>query len=246
MVNEILDLLKETNNKATFFTVASLVRNSQEILNRIVEEGHELASHSCSHKMVSEQTEEEFGDDLKRSQDLLSSVTGQNVAGFRAPSWSVNRENRTYVIDFLKENGFLYDSSIFPFKTFLYGDNEADLYRNMITSDSGNSIHEIPPSVLEFNKIRIPFSGGFYFRVLPYFFIKKGIKITNKKGHPAVMYLHAYDMDPGQPKIIKGFTNRIIHYTKLKSCKAKFKRLLQDFKFGRMDEYVQGLMKGSG
>ena len=233
--------MKESNNKATFFAVASLVHRSPELFQRIVDEGHELASHSYSHKMLNKQSREEFEKDFEKSMDIFSSITDHKISGFRAPSWSVNEENKTYVIDILNKHGFLYDSSIFPFKTFLYGDNNAPHYPYVINSDNSPPLYEVPPSILKFNRIRIPFSGGFYFRVLPYVFIKNSIKKTNKMGHPAVIYLHAYDMDPGQPKNIKGFTNRMIQYTNLKSCKGKLQKLLHDFKFGRMDEYVKEL-----
>jgi polysaccharide deacetylase family protein (PEP-CTERM system associated) len=240
-LNNILRLLKKTNNNATFFTVALLARRSPELIKRIVAEGHELAWHSYSHKMVTEQTAEEFEIDIKNSLDIFSSISDQKIVGFRAPYWSVNDENKKSVVTTLKKHGLLYDSSIFPFKTFQYGDNKAHRYPNVLSADNGSSIYEIPPSVIQYSNYRIPFSGGFYFRMLPYVFIKKWIKKTNKEGYPAIMYFHPYDMDPEQPRIIKGFRERTIMYTNQKGCKKKFEQLLHDFRFGRMDEYVKGM-----
>jgi polysaccharide deacetylase family protein (PEP-CTERM system associated) len=240
-LNEILRLLKKTNNKATFFTVALLARRHPELIKRIVAEGHELAWHNYSHKMVTLQNDEEFEIDLKNSLDIFSSITDKKIAGFRAPYWSVNDENKTHVVTALNKYGFLYDSSIFPFKTFQYGNNKAPRYPHVLSVNNGSSIYEIPPSIITYSNYRIPFSGGFYFRMLPYAFIKRWIKRTNKEGYPAIMYFHPYDMDPDQPKIIKGFRERTIMYTNQKGCKKKFEKLLHDFRFGRMDEYVKSL-----
>jgi polysaccharide deacetylase family protein (PEP-CTERM system associated) len=240
-LNYILTLLRKTNNKATFFTVASLARRSPEIIKRIDSEGHEIALHSYSHKMLTELNQEEFEEDIKRSLDVMASVTDQKISGFRAPYWSVNDQNRDFVVKVLGRNGFNYDSSIFPFKTFQYGDSRAPRYPNIIQTDNGSCITEVPPSILEFFKKRIPFSGGFYFRLLPYKLIKSGIRRVNKEGYPAIFYFHPYDIDSEQPRIARGFKERIILYANLRKCRQKFEKLLHNFKFGRMDEYVRGL-----
>lgn len=240
-LDHILGLLKKTGNKATFFTVAMLARKHPELIKRVIDNGHELALHTYSHKMLTELNESEFETDLSKSLDIFSSITDQKIIGFRAPYWSVNDTNKAYVVTLLKKYGFVYDSSIFPFKTFQYGDDKAPLYPNVLRSDNGNSIHEIPPSVVKCSNFRVPFSGGFYFRMLPYVFIKNWIRKIGKAGHPAVMYFHPYDLDPGQPRIIKGFRERTIMYANQKRCREKFKRLLHEFRFGRMDDYVKGL-----
>lgn len=239
-LDHILGLLKKTGNKATFFTVALLALKHPELIKRIVDEGHELALHTYSHKMLSEMSKEELESDVKNSLDIFSSITDQKIAGFRAPYWSVNGSNRDHVVITLNRFGFNYDSSIFPFKTFQYGDVKAPRYPYVLKAADGTSIYEVPPSILEYSGRRVPFSGGFYFRMLPYAFIKHGIKRTNKEGYPAVMYFHPYDMDPAQPKIIKGFKERIIMYANQKGGRKKFERLLNDFRFGRMDEYIKG------
>jgi polysaccharide deacetylase family protein (PEP-CTERM system associated) len=242
-LDTILRILKKTDNKATFFTVASLVRRSPEIIKRIAAEGHELALHSYSHKMLTEQSEDEFENDLKISLETLATVSEQKIAGFRAPYWSVNEQNKNIVVGMLRKFGFLYDSSIFPFKTFQYGDSTAPCYPYVLRNYSGDSIYEIPPSILKLSNIRIPFSGGFYFRVLPYALITAGIRKANKEGYPAVLYFHPYDIDPEQPKTVRGFRERIILYSNLRRGRSKFERLLHEFRFGRMDEYVKGLSR---
>ncbi|RJO59927.1 DUF3473 domain-containing protein [candidate division WS5 bacterium] len=240
-LNIILSLLRKTDNKATFFTVALLARRYPHLIRRIVDEGHELAWHSYSHKMVTELSEEEFESDLNNSLDIFSSITSQKIAGFRAPYWSVTDANKTYVARLLNKYGFLYDSSIFPFKTFQYGDNKAPRHPNALSAGSGNFIREIPPSVVEYLSFRVPFSGGFYFRMLPYPFVKSCISRINHEGYPAVIYLHPYDMDPSQPRVIRGFRERTIMYSNQNGCKKKFERLLNEFRFGRMDEYAGSL-----
>ena len=117
-LDTVLNLLKKTDNKATFFTVALLARKHPEAMKRIVDNGHELALHSYRHKTITEQSAEEFEDDIKNSIEIFTSISDQKVAGFRAPCWSVNNENKSFVVNTLNKYGFLYDSSIFPFKTY--------------------------------------------------------------------------------------------------------------------------------
>jgi polysaccharide deacetylase family protein (PEP-CTERM system associated) len=240
-LNTVLHLLKKTDNKATFFTVALLARKHPEAIKRIITEGHELALHSYSHKMITEQSEEEFENDIKNSLNIFSSISDHKVVGFRAPCWSVNDENKTFVINTLKKYGFLYDSSVFPFKTYQYGNSKAPFYPYILSAKNGSRIDEIPPSVIKYLNIRIPFSGGFYFRMLPYTLIKNGIRRTNKEGYPAVSYFHLHDVDTEYPRLIKGFKERFIVYANQERCKDKFEKMLHDFRFGRMDEYVKGL-----
>jgi polysaccharide deacetylase family protein (PEP-CTERM system associated) len=241
-INKILKLLKSTDNKATFFTVALLAQRHPHLIKRIVDEGHELAWHSYSHKMVTEQTAEEFEDDLNKSLEIFYKISKQQIIGFRAPYWSVNDNNKSLVVAMLRKYGFLYDSSIFPLKTFQYGDSKAPHCPYILKTENDETIPEIPPSIMNCLNMRIPFSGGFYFRMLPYAVIKRGIVSTNNKGFPAVMYFHPYDMDYQQPRIIKGFKERTIMYANQRGGKEKFKRLLQDFRFCRMDEYAKGLL----
>jgi len=237
----VLGLLKKTDNKATFFTVALLARKHPEAIKRIIDEGHELGLHSYSHKMLTLMSNEEFERDIINSLDIFASVSDQKVVGFRAPCWSVNEGNKAFVVSTLKKYGFLYDSSIFPFKTYQYGNNTAPPYPNILSADNGSRIHEIPPSVFEYLNIRIPFAGGFYFRMLPYTLIKRGINGTNKKGYPAVTYFHLHDVDTEYPRLIKGLKERFIVYANQKKCKEKFEKMLHDFRFGRMDKYVASL-----
>ncbi len=244
-LDTVLGLLRKTDNKATFFTVALLARKHPEAMKRIVDEGHELALHSYRHKMLTKQSAEEFEEDVKNSIEILSSVSDQKIAGFRAPCWSVNSDNKSFVVNTLKKYGFLYDSSIFPFKTYQYGDSSAPLYPNMLSIENGTCIHEIPPSITEYFNFRIPFSGGFYFRMLPYALIKNGIRRMNNAGYPAVTYFHLHDVDTNYPRLIKGIKERFIVYANQKRCKEKFERMLHDLRFGRMDEYVKGLDNNS-
>ena len=245
-LNTVLHLLKKTENKATFFTVALLARKHPETIRRIDTEGHELALHSYSHRMITEQNKEEFETDIRSSIDIFSSISDQKVVGFRAPCWSVNDKNRTFVVSTLKKYGFLYDSSIFPFKTYQYGNSKAPTYPNILSAGNGSRINEIPPSVIEYFNIRIPFSGGFYFRMLPYAFIKRGIRGFNRKGYPAVTYFHLHDVDTEYPRLIKGLKERFIVYANQKKCKEKFEKMLHDFRFGRVDEYVMRLTRDNG
>lgn len=237
----VLDLLKEAKVEATFFVLGYVAEHFPELVKRIKNENHEIATHGYAHESILKQTPAEFESDLQKSIEVLEGITGEKVLGFRAPQFTVVKKT-AWVIDILKRNGLKYDSSIFPVKTHLYGVPNAPVYPYSVSSTDitkpwpREELLEIPLSVFRIPLIgwNIPVAGGFYLRFFPYFFIRYAIRKINKSGQPAVCYLHPWELDPEQPRI-----NSLgwYHYYRLSSTKGKLKKLLMDFEFTSSRRY---------
>ena len=234
---KVLSLLDKTDNKSTFFVLGECAENFPDLILDIYKRGHEIASHGYEHKLIYKQSNDYFANDLEKSVKLLQSIIGEKVLGFRAPYWSVYKENK-WVWDVLRDNGIIYDSSLFPFRTYLYGDNSFPRFRYSVDVSPSSTVEEIPPSVSEIRGARIPFSGGFYFRVLPYPCINYFVNRTNRKeSRPAVIYLHPYELDVKKPKSSKGFLNNFILDYNIRNNEKKFLKLLTDFRFISIKSY---------
>lgn len=233
----LLTMLRETNNKSTFFVLGEVAEKFPNLIKEIHNQGHEIASHCFEHKLVYDLTKEDFHKDLSKSKAILEDIIGEPIIGFRAPYWSINPDTH-WVWDVLKENGIKYDSSLYPFKTYLYGDNNFPRFHHQIKTCVNGPIEEVPPSTLELLKMRIPFCGGFYFRLLPYWIIRWGFNSINKKeDNPGVFYLHPYEIDKNKPKSSKGFRNNFILHVNVKKAKKKLHKLFTDFDFVSVQEY---------
>ena len=231
----LLKLFAHTGTKATFFCVGQVVEEHPELIRRIREEGHEIASHSYAHKLIYEQEPEEFEADLKKSKELIIDACGVSPKGYRAPSWSVT-EKSLWALDILKKLGFTYSSSIFPTKNFLYGIPDAPPYANTRIVN-GEPFLEIPPSTFKFLGKRFGFSGGFYFRALPAFMIKHFTNSQNKAGYPVVYYLHPVEIDRGCKRVEMGLVDKIITYYGLRGCFKKLTAILKKYEFTSIEEY---------
>lgn len=236
----LLDLFNKYDVKATFFILGYIAENFPDLIRKIQEEGHEIASHGYHHLDIRQLTKEQFEKDLLLSINTLEKITGNKVLGFRAPFFSIDK-NTFWAIDILKKY-LKYDSSIFPIRTPLYGVPNAPrfVYRpnaeNPINNDPHENFIEIPPATHHISLIgNIPIAGGFHFRFLPYFYIKYGLKKLNKKNIPAVFYIHPKDLDRDMPKIPSyGW----FYYFGLKKAKQKFEKLLEDFHFSSIKEVL--------
>ncbi|MCX7974797.1 MAG: polysaccharide deacetylase family protein [Candidatus Aminicenantes bacterium] len=232
-VQKILDLCRLFQVKATFFILGLTAEKYPNLVPLIKNSGHEIACHGYRHCLIYKLTPLEFENELKKALTILERQTGEKIIGFRAPSWSVTKE-MTWFFRLLKNYNFLYDSSLFPFKTFLYGEKNLEAKPFWM-----EGLLELPPSTLTFFRFKIPFSGGFYFRVMPYWLIKKGIKKLNSQGIPAIVYLHPREIDPQSPRLPFPLKERIIHYAGLKETLTKLKKLLKNFRFTSIKEYFQ-------
>lgn len=240
--NLILDLLDEVGTNATFFVLGCVADRHPELVRRIVQQGHELASHGYTHRMVSQMNKEEFRKDLVRSKTSLEEISGVKVECFRSPTWSI-LENSLWALEVLEEEEFRYDSSIQPFKTHLSGIRKAPLtFFHPRVNGKTLKLLEIPPAVAEIGSVRIPFAGGLYFRVLPFFMVKYFLQEVNKD-RPGVTYFHPWEVDPGQPRLEVSPFTKFTHYYYLKNNLGKIKNFLNNFQFCPMKELIEETKK---
>jgi len=239
--NKILDLFEKNKVKATFFTLGYIGEKFPDLIKEIDSRGHEIASHSYAHLDIRKVTKEKFESDLKKSVEILEKITGKKILGFRAPYFSIDKKS-FWAMEILSKY-FTYDSSIFPVKTPLYGIKNAprNIYKPNIIDptiiDSKSSLIEIPMATDRIPIIgNIPIAGGFYLRFLPYFYMKYGLKKINKNKKSFIFYIHPKDLDPEIPKI-REYTWH--HYHNLKKSTKKFEKILNDFEFTTIKEYLK-------
>jgi len=232
--NAILDLFSEKDIKATFFTLGCIAEKSKSLVRRIVEDGHELASHGYDHTRVIHQTEEQFRNDADKTKKLLEDISGVNVRGYRAASYSIGEKN-LWALDVLQQCGYQYSSSIYPIKHDLYGMPSAPRFEFYPRGNSG--ILEIPVSTIELAGRRFPCGGGGFFRLYPYALSKWAIQRVNRNdAQPSIFYFHPWEIDPDQPKQQGiSFKTRFRHYLNLSKMRQRLVNLISDFHWGRMD-----------
>jgi polysaccharide deacetylase family protein (PEP-CTERM system associated) len=234
----LLQILDEHNTKATFFVLGWIAERAPELISDIASEGHEIASHGYGHELLYEIGEKKFKEDIRRSKEILKKITGKNPIGYRAPNFSIT----DWAIEILKEEGFIYDSSLFPAD---FHDRYGKIKGFGIGSNKGifeisENFYEITIPVLKFGNKKIPWGGGGYFRFLPYPIYKKGIKKILKGCSNFVFYLHPWELDPGQPKVRRiKWHYKLRHYTGLKTTESKLRKLISDFKFSPIRETIK-------
>lgn len=231
---DVLDLFLAQGKRATFFVLGWIAERHPALVRRIVAEGHELASHGYDHASVHGFTPEQFREDVTRTKAILEAVSGVQVRGYRAPSYSINGGN-LWALDVLAETGHAYSSSIYPIHHDLYGMPEAPRFPFRIHPDS---ILEIPVTTVKLGRRNYPCGGGGYFRLLPYGTFRWMLRRVNEQdGQPGLFYFHPWEVDPGQPRFSDApLKSRFRHYLNLDSMHARLERLLRDFDWGRMDE----------
>jgi len=227
----LLQLCSDAGAKATFFVLGCIGEDYPEIVRTIVAQGHEVASHGYSHQLAYQQSREEFKADVAKSVGILEDVTGGKVLGYRAPSWSIVKENLHYLTA-LEELGLLYDASIFPVKTFLYGipDAPREIHRPAVDGRELN-LYEVPMSVMRLAGRNIGYSGGFYFRFFPGCLIKQAIRSANRQGKQAILYLHPREIDATERKLSLPWKEAFIHYYDIAGTRAKLEDMLRSFRF---------------
>jgi len=240
-VDKLLDICDEHDVKSTCFIVGDIAENKPHIVKAIHQRGHEIASHSYAHGLIYEMSPDEFRKDLAKSCNMLEQIIGEKVVGFRAPSWSVREDTLPWFYQILEEQGLVYSSSVFPGKTYLYGipGFPQEIHRPLVDGHQFN-IWEIPQTLFSFAGIQIGFSGGFYLRFFPYWFVKRQIKRSNNAGKSVFIYLHPREIDPDSPKLKLPLLEKMIHYYGVKGCEKKFRRILGKFdsSFVRMSDFI--------
>jgi polysaccharide deacetylase family protein (PEP-CTERM system associated) len=233
-IQKILNLLSDQDTKATFFTLGWIAERYPAIVNKIVAGGHELASHGYAHQRVSNLTKQEFKTDILKAKEILENISGQAILGYRAPSYSIGKNN-IWAFKILAETGHTYSSSIYPVQHDHYGYPGAPRFA---FRDQNTGLIEVPISTVKIMNRMLPVGGGGFFRFYPYPFSRYLINRVNLLDkQPTVFYLHPWELDPGQPMQSNISTKtRFRHYLNLHKTEGRLKRLLQDFNWGRMDE----------
>jgi polysaccharide deacetylase family protein (PEP-CTERM system associated) len=231
-IDVVLQLLAESQSQATFFTLGWIAERYPRLVERIVSEGHELASHGYAHQRATEQTPAAFLEDIRSAKALLEDIGGVEVRGYRAPSFSVGAANR-WAFDCIAEAGYRYSSSVYPIRHDHYGMPDAPRFPYR----SREGLLEVPLSTVRVLSINLPAGGGGYFRLLPYCVSRTLIRhINSQDQRPAVFYFHPWELDAEQPRI--GGTSlktRVRHYVNLHRTLPRLQRLLRDFAWGRID-----------
>lgn len=269
---EILDhstqnskLITQNSPKGTFFVLGWIAERYPDLVRRIQKEGHEIACHGYAHKLIYKQSKEEFREDIKKAKAILEDIIGEEVIGYRAPSYSITNKSK-WAFEILVEEGFKYDSSIFPVHHDFYGMPEAPRFPFVISLNGTNSyefsvlnyelntfqnsklithnskfIIEFPISTVKLFGQNFPISGGGYFRLFPYPLIKKGLKsINEKENKPFIFYIHPWEFDFDQPRVNHiSFRSKFRHYANLNKTKEKFKKIMMDFKFSTIKNILE-------
>jgi polysaccharide deacetylase family protein (PEP-CTERM system associated) len=232
-VNRILDLLNEKEAKATFFTLGWIAERYPQLVHRIVREGHELASHGYGHERASDLTEQAFYADIHSAKSILEDLSGQQVKGYRAPSFSIGTGN-LWAFDTLARAGYQYSSSIYPIQHDHYGMPDAPRFAHVIRT----GLLEVPVTTLHMFNRNWPSSGGGYFRLLPYALSRWMLSRVNAmEQQAALFYFHPWEIDVDQPRIAEASAKaRFRHYVNIDRMEAKLSRLMSDFQWGRMDD----------
>lgn len=225
----LLDLFDETGTKATFFVVGWIAERFPDLVRRIAEAGHELASHSYWHEVIPRHDRRSLGADLERSKGLLEEISGAPVAGFRAPGGSITPEC-AWAFDVILEQGFSYDSSIWPAMSSHGGFATPFSGPHSLRTASGE-LTEIPASTLRIGGMRLPYAGGGFLRLFPYRLIRAAIVQNVRQGDPTTVYVHPRDLDRDQPRMSLPRRRYFKYYVGLASTESKLRALLSNFRF---------------
>ena len=233
-VDIIMRLLAERGIRATCFILGWVAKHHPEVVKQISENGHEIACHGWDHTLVYTQSREVFRRDTREAVSRIEDLAGARVLGYRAASFSITRQS-LWAIDVLGELGFAYDSSVFPIRHPRYG-----------IPDAPRGPYEIVPGFWEFpmttlslaRGFNLPVGGGGYFRLYPYLFTRWALKRVNTSGIPAIVYLHPWEFDPGQPRINASILARFRHYVSLAKTARRLRRMCGDFRFAPIKEVL--------
>jgi len=232
----VLAVLAEAGVRGTFFVLGRVAERHPELVREIALAGHEIATHGWSHAFVYRMTPRSFRDELARSMEVLAELSGRPVLGHRAPFFSITKES-LWALDIMAELGLRYDSSIYPVLNYRYGIDGAERWPHAV-GRNGRPFAEFPISTWRVLGRNVPIAGGAYFRILPYVVTRMGFRSINRQGHPAVFYLHPWELDPDHPRIPLPRRIALTHYANLRATERRLRRLLRDFRFAPMKEVL--------
>jgi polysaccharide deacetylase family protein (PEP-CTERM system associated) len=232
----LLDLFAQRGAKATFFVLGWVAKKFPGLVCQISKEGHQVGCHGYAHQVIYSAGPDHFRTDLRLAKQFVEDALGAQVKSYRAPSYSIT-SNTLWALDILAEEGFDYDSSIFPVIHDHYGISNAPRFPYLRFVNGGQFIKEFPPSTIRFLGVNCPVAGGAYFRLFPYGMTAWALRQINQiERQPAMAYLHPWEIDPDQPRIPAPWKSRFRHYQNLESTEAKCRRLLKDFSWGPMEQ----------
>ena len=229
----ILEQFARWDIRGTFFTLGWVADRYPALVRQIAAGGHEVASHGYAHELIYELTPQQFQDDVTRAKNVLEAIGGAEVKGYRAPTFSLNSRTE-WAFRILEETGHTYSSSTYPVRHDLYGDPNAPRFSYR---PDGGSLLEIPMTTLRVGSRNLPIAGGGYFRLLPYGIYRTALRRFGKREEkPGIFYFHPWEIDADQPKVHEASRrSKFRHYLNIAAVPTRLDRLLQDFKWGRMD-----------
>ncbi|MFC1475536.1 XrtA system polysaccharide deacetylase [Candidatus Zixiibacteriota bacterium] len=236
-VMTLLAIFERFGVHATFFMLGWIVEKLPGIVESIAAGGHEIGSHGYTHRLAFNQDRSEFTKDIEQSVALIRKAADVEIKGYRAPSFSIG-ERTPWAWKVLADAGLAYDSSIFPVHHDTYGSPDLPRYPFRFELEDGRVVDEIPLTTVRFMGHNLPAAGGGYLRLFPYWYTRRAIRAANRIGQPAVVYLHPWEIDPHQPRNKLSLLSRFRHYTNLDTTIYKLERLLSDFRFGSISEYL--------
>ena len=239
----VLQAFDRAGVKATFFTLGWVAERHPALVRRIVDAGHELASHGHGHALVHTLTPAQFRNDLVRAKGMLEQAGGAEVQGYRAPTFSIGTRN-PWAFEVLARTGHRYSSSVYPVRHDLYGMPDAPRFSYR---PDASGLVEIPMTTLKVGARNVPIAGGGYFRLMPYTVFRGLLRRFHAREHRAsVFYFHPWEIDPGQPRIAGASAKaRFRHGVSLRAMLPRVERLLRDFRWGRMDEVFAAELSGA-
>lgn len=225
----LLGLLEEHGARGTFFVLGWIAERYPQLVRSIAGAGHEVASHGWGHERVTTLTPAGFRDSVRRSREELEKITGQAVLGYRAPSFSIV-EGTEWALDILIEEGYRYDSSLFPVKRRGYGYAKGARHPYWLDRGAGRLL-EVPPATIRRFGTNLPAAGGAYFRLLPFGLVEAGLRQAERLGRPGTFYIHPWEWDEGQPVLPVSRLTRLRHYGGVPRTWPRLQRLLGRFRF---------------
>ena len=238
--DQLLELFERVEARATFFVLGWVAERHPDLVRRIAELGHEIACHGYGHELVYEIGPTRFREDLRRAKTTIEDACGRAVRGYRAPSYSITNAS-LWALDILAEEGFEYDSSIFPIHHHRYGIPEFPREPQRLVLRSGATIDEFPLTTLRMGSVNVPLAGGAYLRFLPGSAFRWGFRHLAGLGQPTVLYLHPWEVDPDQPRQRVGWKTRVNHYFNLSRTLGRLDRLLRQLRFRSMEAVLTDL-----
>ncbi|HEX5759981.1 MAG TPA: XrtA system polysaccharide deacetylase [Thermoanaerobaculia bacterium] len=234
----LLELCAAHQVRGTFFVLGWVAERWPALVRDVQAAGHELGAHGQDHRRVTTLTPEEFRQDVRRAKRTIEDVSGTEVIGYRAPSYSIVRET-LWAVDVLAEEGFRYDSSIFPIRHDRYGIPDFPRFPLAVRGLDGTTLHEFPMSTVRLAGFNLPFVGGGYLRHLPFAFVRWGMRRVNEvEKRPAIVYVHPWEVDPEQPRADVRWATRLRHYRNLHLTERRLAALFDEFRFTTIREVL--------